>query len=125
MTIKKIVTYIQPISHYLFWGLICITTALLLMEQSGTAIGFPHIDKVVHVIIFFTLTAVGYLAYPAAGSKLYFGLMIYGIITEVLQGVLTITRYASVYDWLADTLGIFLCLYIIKINTTQKKLYVR
>lgn len=125
MSIKKIVSNIQPISHYLFWALICITTALLLMEHSGPAIGFPHMDKIVHVIIFFTLTAVGYLAYPAAGSKLYFGLMIYGILTEVLQGVLTVTRYASVYDWLADTLGIFLCLFLIKLNTTQKIFHVR
>lgn len=123
MSIKNIATHIQPISPYLFWALICMTTALLLMEHSGPAIGFPHMDKLIHVILFASLAAVGYLAYPEAGSKLYFGLMIYGIVTEVLQGVLTATRYASIYDWMADILGLLLWLLIIqviKLNTIQK-----
>lgn len=100
------------------------TTALLLMEHSGPAIEFPHMDKLIHVILFASLATVGYLAYPEAGSKLYFGLMIYGIVTEVLQGVLTATRYASIYDWMADILGLLLWFLIIKINTIPKKTHV-
>ncbi len=127
MSVKHITDRIQPISPYLFTVLICVTTALLLMEHSGPSIGFPHIDKVIHVILFATLAAVGYIAFPTARRKLYVGLMVYGIITEVLQGVLTVTRYASIYDWIADILGIglwLLVINIIKSNTISKTKHV-
>jgi VanZ family protein len=127
MSVKQITARIQPISPYFFTVLICIITALLLMEHSGPSIGFPHMDKVIHVILFATLTAVGYIAFPTARGKLYVGLMVYGIITEVLQGVLTVTRYASIYDWMADILGIALWLLVINIiksNTISKTKHV-
>lgn len=119
MSIKTVVAYFQPISSHLFWAIICITTALLLTEHSGLAIGFPHMDKIIHAILFAMLTAVGYLAYPTMSNRLYLGLMVYGIITEVLQGLLTVTRYASIYDWIADSVGILLCVLAVKVIKSQ------
>jgi VanZ family protein len=115
MLIKNIPPQILLISPYLFWALICIVTTLLLMEHSESIVGFPHMDKIIHATLFAMLTAVGYLAYSKNSDRLYLGLMGYGIITECLQGLLTVTRYASLYDWIADSVGIVLCVLTIKI----------
>lgn len=115
MLIKNIPPHILLISPYLFWALICVVTALLLMEHSGSIVGFPHMDKIIHATLFAMLTAVGYLAYSKISARLYLGLMAYGIITECLQGIFTVTRYASIYDWIADFMGIVLCVLAIKI----------
>jgi VanZ family protein len=36
------------------------------------------------------------------------GLTVFGALMEVLQGVLTTTRQPSVFDWVADVVGILL-----------------
>jgi VanZ family protein len=90
-------------------------TFLLLMEQSVSIAKFPHVDKIIHATLFAMLTAVGYLAYEKYSTWLYIGLTAYGIMTEISQSAFTITRNASIYDWLADLVGILLCMLAIKI----------
>lgn len=116
MTTTFLKTYLQIITIALFWCLIVIVTYLLLMEHSGALSGFPNMDKIIHATLFAILTAMGYLAYKNNSKRLYIGLLTYGAITECLQGLLTITRYASVYDWVADATGILLSVIVIKIT---------
>ena len=115
MLLKNITTYCKPLFPFAFWMLISIVTMLLLMEHTGAMVGFPHMDKIIHAILFAMLTTIGYLAYSNYSRRLYLGLMGYGIMTEIMQGALTITRYASIYDWIADTVGILLAIFSIKI----------
>lgn len=101
--------YLTRLAPHLFWLMISFITLFLLMEQSKSTPLFPHIDKVIHAIIFAILTAVGYLAYAKHSKWLYLGIIVYGAITEVLQGTYTQTRLASIGDWLADIAGVLLC----------------
>lgn len=106
-------THLPRIALAIFWLLFGIATYLLLMEQPPSQPTFPHLDKVIHFCLFATLTAIGYLAYTKHRTWLCLGLISYGAITEVLQGACTLTRSASLYDWLADTAGVLLCFFIL------------
>ena len=92
----------------LFWLLIAIVTVLMLIELPPKQDDLPYIDKVEHIIVFIMLTLTGSLAYPQQKQRLYVGLIALGALYEVLQTLFTITRQASIYDWLADVLGILI-----------------
>ncbi len=101
----------------LFWLLIGAITFLLLKEQNPSVI-VPYLDKIIHATLFAMLTAIGYLAYVKHRLWLYLGLICYGAITELLQGIYTQTRHASVGDWIADVVGVLLCvIFIYKLKT--------
>jgi VanZ family protein len=119
--LNKFSAFIKPLMPACFWGLIIIISSLLLMEQRGLALLFPHQDKIVHVTLFALLTFAGYLAYSRSKTWLYVGLMGYGGITELLQGALTVTRYASIYDWMADITGIILSALAINLFNAWKQ----
>lgn len=90
-------------------------TILFLMPTSGMpAIGWSGIDKVVHVLIFFFLLMLWQLVlYKRSGNELkmrasvlLLGLaLVFGILIEVLQGEVTISRTANFYDVVADLFG--------------------
>ena len=118
--------YFTRISSVIFWLLISLVTFLLLMEQQPSAPLFPHVDKLIHASVFATLMAIGYAAYAQHLTLLCLGLISYGAITEVLQGTYTLTRSASLYDWLADITGVLLCILIInKLKSHHQKHHVR
>ncbi len=117
--------YLTRFSPVLFWLLISLITLFLLIEQSKSTPLFPHVDKVMHAIIFATLTAIGYLAYAKHGKWLFLGIITYGAITEILQGVFTQTRLASIGDWLADIAGVLLCAILINIYNRLSQPHVR
>lgn len=94
----------------IFWILLAIITALLLIELAPRHHDWPYWDKVEHALVFAVLTSSGYLAFPQRKRWVYLGLVCYGALMEWLQGVLTITREASVNDWLADVVGILLAI---------------
>ncbi|PCI60955.1 MAG: hypothetical protein COB34_01855 [Methylophilaceae bacterium] len=119
MLIKNFISYLQLKPTYVFWAFIGLVTTLLLMEQSHSIAGFPHMDKLVHATLFTMLTLFGYWAYSKHSVWLYTGLMTYGGITELLQGAFTMTRFASIYDWIADIVGILLCMLAIKMVKTR------
>jgi len=110
--------YLARLALHLFWLMISLITLFLLMEQSKSTPLFPHVDKVMHALIFAILTALGYLAYAKQSKWLYLGIITYGAITEILQGAYTQTRLASIGDWLADVVGVLLC--VILINTLNR-----
>lgn len=121
---KNLIKYnslVKPYAPYIFWGLIALVTKLLLMEYSGSLPSFPHSDKVIHACLFAMLTLAGYLAYANYSKWLYTNLIIYGAITEVMQQMFTATRFASVYDWLADVIGVLLAVFVINIITNNSR----
>lgn len=106
---------------YLFITLLAITTFLLLIELTPSEDAIPHADKVIHALIFLSLSALGYLSFPKHFTLTIVGLAFYGALTETLQHLLTVTRHASLLDWLADITGILLCFLVIHLFEQKSK----
>ena len=76
-------------------------------------------DKILHILAYFTLSTVWFLALQKKMSNLYsrlfliFTLIIYGIILEVLQGGITNYRTGDFYDVIANTIGVLLAVLLI------------
>ena len=100
------------IAPFVFWILLAITTVLMLIELAPKQGGWPYWDKVQHALVFAALASAGYLAFPQKKLWICLGLVCYGALIEWLQSVLTMTRIASVSDWLADVAGILLAIQI-------------
>jgi VanZ family protein len=103
---------------YLFVGLLILVTYLLLMEIPPAAPSWPYKDKVQHITVFLALTICGDLAFQSRSVAICTMLAIYGALMELLQSVLTVTRIASVSDWLADVTGILIALVILRFVNT-------
>lgn len=95
----------------LFWLLLTFCTWFLLREVTPKPPPFPHFDKLLHAAGFAGLTLSGLKAYPSKPAWILASMAIYGASTEVLQGLLTLSREASVLDWLADITGSFVAYY--------------
>lgn len=100
---------------YLFFSALATVTFLLLMEVTSSQATFPHADKVVHMILFLGLSSMGALAFPKHRSHVFLGLAFYGVLTEILQHLITVTRHASFLDWISDVVGILLCISVIRL----------
>ena len=94
----------------LFWGLIALSSIMLLLEVKPTPQTWPK-DKLEHVLDFALLTYLGVKAYPAHTLYICLGLAMYGGLMEPAQSLLTQTRTGSIGDWLADLAGIVLAIY--------------
>tara|TARA_B100001057_G_C22360478_1_gene760662 strand:+ start:208 stop:585 length:378 start_codon:yes stop_codon:yes gene_type:complete len=93
---------------------------------------FFQLDKLIHAIIF----TIGIYLFAVALKEqqkiqflhyLVILFIAYGLFLEVLQGLIFIERSADLFDWLADTIGVFLGVWIFKkfpftfsINSTKK-----
>ena len=86
---------------------------LLLMEMPPARPSWPYKDKVQHIIVFLVLTMSGGLAFQKKQIAVCLVLSGYGALMELLQSLLTVTRVASVYDWLADDVGIVIGLLVL------------
>ncbi|MFN7045552.1 MAG: VanZ family protein [Flavobacterium sp.] len=88
-----------------------ITVASLVSFKSVPKVNIPGNDKVVHFLFYFILV----ILWSFAKKKNYFDLkynliivifaVMYGIIIEVLQSVMTNNREADIYDAIANLLG--------------------
>jgi VanZ family protein len=99
---------------YVFvFGLI-VSTYLLLREASHSVPTLTYKDKLQHIAGFFLLACAARMGFAQSATKYFIGLAFYGALMEVLQKLLTVTREASVLDWIADVIGILLCIVIAK-----------
>ena len=104
-----------------------ILSALIIMYLSLTSshtfdkvplINIPNIDKIVHFVMYFGLMSVIILENRTNlrnNRRLFLtGLipLLYGILMEILQATLTLTRSGSFYDALADAAGVLLSILI-------------
>lgn len=87
---------------------LAILTYLLLMEMAPANEVIIYKDKLQHIVAFGGVTFWGLLAFQHHAKTVMLVLAVYGALMEVLQGLLTITRQPSGYDWLADMVGILL-----------------
>jgi VanZ family protein len=96
----------------LFWAFLSLVTFLLLIELAPKPQKIPHLDKIQHAVIFTILTLSAATAWKPHIYWLVAALILYGASTELFQGLFTVTRQASIYDWLADCVGIAIGLLI-------------
>ncbi len=80
---------------------------------------FFQLDKLIHVVIFM----IGVYLFAIAlkeKQKIQFlryiviSFIAYGLLLELLQGLVFVERSADILDWLADTIGVFLGVWIFK-----------
>ncbi|MCX5046568.1 VanZ family protein [Aldersonia sp. NBC_00410] len=82
-----------------------VTFFMLFSPGSTVPSGPPNSDKLTHLLMFLVLTVTACHAGFRMGAVLI-GIAGYAAVSEVLQAVLPIRRSGSVWDWLADLLGI-------------------
>ena len=64
-------------------------------------------DKLLHIVAFYVLGALGYLAFPRAPLwRLGLALSAYGALIEACQGLPIVGRDADFWDWVADTAAV-------------------
>lgn len=80
---------------------------------------FFQLDKLIHTVIFM----VGVYLFAVVLKKqqkiqflryIVISFIAYGLLLEVLQGLVFVERSADILDWLADTIGVFLGVWIFK-----------
>ena len=97
----------------LFLWLVFITITSLIKVNKFTSVTIPHLDKGVHFFFYFVLTYLLFLVISFTekeNSKWKFAIVLamhYGIIIEVLQGVLPIERSPQFSDVVANAFGCF------------------
>lgn len=93
---------------------IAITVLFLMPTSQLPSVGLAGIDKIVHILIFLFLTILWQLVvFKRRGDRLttkssfllLVVMIMFGILIEVLQGEVTVSRTGNFYDVLADLLG--------------------
>ena len=82
----------------------------MLIELKPQAAGYIYADKLQHIVVFFMLTLIGLYAYPFKKWAVITGLILFGMAIEILQSAFTLSRQASLADWVADVIGLTLAL---------------
>jgi len=109
------------LEHNIFW--LAIIATLIIAFLSLTAVPKINLglkiksgDKILHVLAYFTLSTVWFLALQKKMGDLnvklllILSLIMYGIILEVLQGGITNYRTGDIFDVVANTVGVLLAL---------------
>ena len=97
----------------LFFVATCVATFGFFMELKAGGGGFAHKDKIVHILVFFTLTWLYCKGFSCTLIKVIFIAATYGAAIEILQGEF-FGREASFADWVADMLGALGAFYLVK-----------
>ena len=80
---------------------------------------FFQLDKLIHSIIFMIGVYLFSVAFKEQ-QKIQFlrhvviSFILYGLLLEVLQGLVFVERSADILDWIADIIGVFLGVWIFK-----------
>lgn len=90
------------------------------VENAGYFFMFKGIDKILHLGIFAVLAFCFIAAFPKIKFSYFIQIMlIYAILTEILQEEMGLGRSMETLDLVADSIGIFLGYYIYKIGTKK------
>ena len=93
-----------------FWALLlCVAVLSLLPTDYLPPPIFSLWDKAQHALAFTALAALGLQAYPRRRWQVLAGLLVFGGLIELAQAA-TGWRHGEWADWLADAVGLALCL---------------
>lgn len=99
--------------------------SLSLIRMPNTSVSIVNIDKAYHGFAYFTLTIVWLLSFYKNPEKKYLitiCCIIFGIIIEVLQNVITDYRTGEYLDVLANSIGCLLALFIFSLIFKKKSI---
>ena len=115
-----------------YFPTILVCTLVLILSVINTGVlpktDVPSADKIVHTIMYFVITLIlilnqtSYLREQITNRKLYFAFLFsigFGTLMEIIQHFLP-WRSGSVYDFIANTLGVLLAIVIILLITHFK-----
>ena len=100
-----------------------ISVLFFIPSQDLPNIHFSALDKIVHILIYFILVNLwmlylyirnGFQFNNKWGLIILLSVLLYGIIIEILQGLLTISRSADIFDVLANLIGSLIGIYFFK-----------
>ena len=109
----KIIKHLSE-RNFLFFAIVWtvfITVASLVSFNSVPKVAIPGNDKLVHILFYFFFVVFWSIALQKNfylkkySFTVVFFAIVYGIIIEVLQGVLTTTREPDFYDVIANAFG--------------------
>jgi len=116
--------HLFTISFVSWLVLITLASLFSFSEDVSSGINIPYFDKIVHFIFHCVLVIFGVFSFienqndvfnlKKALNKLVLFSIIYGISIEVLQYVMPFNRAAEIWDVLANTLGAFAGVLLIK-----------
>ena len=90
------------------------------LAPAGTGGGIPHLDKVLHALVYGVLAAGICLAWPKLSKAVILvGCIALGGVLEIAQGTMPLGRTASVWDGLANAAGAVLAIVLIIILTRK------
>ena len=98
-------------AHYppqFFFASLVLVTILALIPAPAVPQVVQFWDKAQHALAFAALASLGCYAFPQRVRLVFIGLLLHGALIEALQGTLTTTRFADVYDWFADGIGVLI-----------------
>lgn len=120
--IQFLVQFFNIIKHFWRSAMFLMFTMFLFSHKfkSSGKPGFPHFDKLVHFGLFCLLAFLVLFDFNRSRNKsvsvnvwiILAGLVMYGALVEVVQGVFMSYRSGSIYDLIFDTLGAFLGAYV-------------
>lgn len=112
------------------WTVIITYLSLATIDSSiGSAIKIPHKDKIVHFIFYFIFVFLWTISLSSSPYKSKVGIVIlliaivYGILMEVFQGLLTIDRSPDQYDVIANSSGAIVGWFVAKKYLQNKNQY--
>ena len=99
-----------------FWGACVYVLVMALLPHPPRIPGDPD-DKVLHIIAFLTLGALGRMAFSGASIwALVVGLSLFGAAIELLQAIPALNRDSDPVDWIADTLAVVVVLGLMRLG---------
>jgi VanZ family protein len=108
---KNKITFKQRLTldwRSIFFAALLLVMALMLIPLKHSNDGWVYADKLQHIAVFLVLAMIGFMAYPNKLRWVCAGLFVYGGLIELLQQIFTLSRQASLADWLADVVGVTL-----------------
>src|SRR5688500_17980442 len=96
-----------PLSRGAFAVAVLVSLAVLFAPAGEVPFAPPGVDKIVHGALFAALALSG--RWAGIGPRVLAVLLVlYAVVSEVLQEVTALERTGSVADWLADVVGVLL-----------------
>lgn len=107
-----------------YWKTILCSICILILSiapfSSRGMKPIPNLDKVIHTIMYLVFTLILVYDFRKNHSTMQIRTLaivillpiLYGGIMEVFQGIFTTNRYADIFDFLANSVGVFIGLII-------------
>lgn len=90
------------------------------LRPAGTGGAIPHMDKVLHLLVYAVLAALVSLAWPRLSKiNIFWICTVFGGLVELAQGFLTTDRTASLMDGLANSLGAAMGVFVASVLVTK------